>query len=343
MKYLVIENEGEAEIAALQLLGASDKLAAGPPTIGKFGSGFKYAVAAALRNGIDLFLTVGKKRVTFGTKEIELRGRTIRGITMKVGLGRHKLRDWTVEMGEADWVANPDLGLTPEWMIVRELVSNALDEKGAGDVYTSTIRPPERGVTRVYLELVPGVAEVHGGIGQYFLQYASIEPIHASGGVSIYPRTGETGRIYSRGVFVQCPKKPLLFNYDFDHLTLSESRTVDLYALQAAIGRFMATLPRELLEDVTKRVVLDKPFEAGIQAYQFGAMPKDLDMTGLPDTWQEAMSGKRTVESLLSDAEYHLREAAGCLEKLPQDERSRILQKYIGRLCAWSELEAAVA
>ena len=47
MQYLVIRNAGEIEPGALSLMGASTKDS--EEHIGKFGSGFKYAIATLLR------------------------------------------------------------------------------------------------------------------------------------------------------------------------------------------------------------------------------------------------------------------------------------------------------
>jgi hypothetical protein len=340
MKYLVIENEGEADLAALRLLGATDKRCSA--AIGRFGSGFKQAIAAALRNGINVFLTVGRKRVAFATKEVALRSHTVRGVTMKVGYGPARLRDWTLEMGQADWKADPERGLTPEWMIVRELVCNALDEKDS-EVYRCEPCRAQRGITRAYVELTPGVQEVADNLGLYFLHSVRIgpcsraEPVHTQGGVTIYPRTGDTGRIFHRGVFVQCAPKPMMFDYDFDELKLSESRTVDVYALQAAIGKFMAKLPPELLQDVAKVVAEERPLEAAIPAYQFGSFETPVEQPGLPASWHEAMTGKAPESSRIDNARWYLGQALEYLESLSPAVRAAVVEPYREQLAALAD------
>ena len=65
--YVMFQNAGVTDFYALFLVGFTDK-AADPTTIGMFGSGFKLAVAAALRFGIDLIVYLGHDKVTFCTE-----------------------------------------------------------------------------------------------------------------------------------------------------------------------------------------------------------------------------------------------------------------------------------
>ncbi|MDD3302253.1 MAG: hypothetical protein PHN31_01760 [Candidatus Gracilibacteria bacterium] len=48
--YTLFENDGEIDINSIKFLGCSTK--DGIETIGKFGTGLKYAISVLLRNGI---------------------------------------------------------------------------------------------------------------------------------------------------------------------------------------------------------------------------------------------------------------------------------------------------
>ena len=65
--FVMFQNAGTTDLYALYLVGFTDK-AGDPNSIGMFGSGFKLAVTAALRLGIDLIVYLDRDKVTFKTE-----------------------------------------------------------------------------------------------------------------------------------------------------------------------------------------------------------------------------------------------------------------------------------
>src|SRR3990167_132326 len=112
--YICIENSGEVDINAFRLLGASTK--EGDETkIGFFGSGIKYALAAALRMKIPVKVFSGIKEIKISTKKAKMRGESFDVICINgVPTGM------TTRMGK-DWES---------WFIFREFYCNAIDEGG---------------------------------------------------------------------------------------------------------------------------------------------------------------------------------------------------------------------
>ena len=72
----MFENAGIADFYALFFVGFTDK-ANDPVSIGMFGSGFKLAIASALRLGIKLVLYIGREKVTFRTVKRDVKGHNI--------------------------------------------------------------------------------------------------------------------------------------------------------------------------------------------------------------------------------------------------------------------------
>ena len=270
--YVCIENAGEVCLSAIRLVGATDKR--NGRFIGQFGSGMKYAIAAALRDGIGVTIMSGKKRIQFGTKDVPLNRETTKAVTMKVGkFGRTEVRDWSLSLGENDWKDKPEQGVTLAYMILREFVSNAIDEGSYHMMATDHVHG-ESGKTRVFLPRTQGIQDVLDFMPLYFLQSGCSTPLFDGPGGRI-GRATDQGRIYCKGIFVRTPPKPTLYDYDFDDLQLTESRTVDPYFLQERIGKLLAKAPANILADALSRMHDgDSWFEDSIASYQWGAFDR---------------------------------------------------------------------
>lgn len=277
--YLVVENAGEIPISALTILGASDKKDG--EFIGKFGSGLKFAIAAALRNDLEVGVTIGRKRILFGTTEVQLPRGTISRIRTKAGkLSCWKDRDWTTDLGKHDWHDKEDQGITVAYMIIREFVSNAMDENKGFSIYLSEHVKAVKGCTRIYVSCSPAVQDIVDNLDLYFRQYGrecGIQPTFEGVSGSIYPlRPGhEGGRIYAQGVFVRIPPKPTMYEYDFVDLPITESRTVDPYNLQKSIGKLWAELPKEQLAEIFAKFNSGSWFESEISSWNFGSFDRN--------------------------------------------------------------------
>lgn len=131
MDYVVFENPGEIDAAAIRTFGVSVKEGENP--IGFFGTGLKYALAILLRTRHSVVIQSGLAKHRFALKEISIRGEKFQVVTMD----RHEL-GFTSQVGKT-WEL---------WMAYRELHCNCKDESGT--VFLADHPPkPKAGVTRV--------------------------------------------------------------------------------------------------------------------------------------------------------------------------------------------------
>lgn len=131
MSYVVFENPGEIDAAAIRTFGVSVKEGDNP--IGFFGTGLKYALAILLRSGHSVTIQSGISKHRFALKDVTIRGEKFQIVTMD----RHEL-GFTTQVGKT-WEL---------WMAYRELYCNCKDE--AGSVFIADQSPkPVAGVTRV--------------------------------------------------------------------------------------------------------------------------------------------------------------------------------------------------
>jgi len=215
---IVFENPGEIDIDALTTFGVSVKGTDHP--IGKFGTGFKYAIAVLLREGCAVKIESGSRVYYF-----ELYKREIRG------------KDFSIVYLREDSYPNDksvcSLGFTTElgknwklWMAYRELYCNAKDEDGW--VYSTGPEglhnmPDGMMGTRV---LVHGDAfeEVHKLQHEFIL---TGEPFARLEGANVYRREGKS--VFYRGIKVgeHDGGKIGQFTYDLTgDVRLTEDRTL---------------------------------------------------------------------------------------------------------------------
>jgi hypothetical protein len=131
MSYVVFENPGEIDAAAIRTFGVSVKEGENP--IGFFGTGLKYALAILLRTGHSVVIQSGLSKHRFALKDITIRGEKFQVVTMD----RQEL-GFTSQVGKT-WEL---------WMAYRELHCNCKDE--GGTVFIADQLPkPAAGFTRV--------------------------------------------------------------------------------------------------------------------------------------------------------------------------------------------------
>lgn len=207
--HVIFSNPGLAEIDALLTLGVSAK--EGDNAFGRFGTGFKYAVATLLRHGQEVELQVGHKVYTFGTVPASIRGKQFDIITLngqRLSITTQFGRDWEL------------------WMAYRELYCNAMDEHGK--VWASSVRPrpnptPQNPIDETTRVIVKGsnFHDVHTSRDQFILQSA---PVHKDAYVCVHP--GPSNFVFYQGLRVHTLHKPTLFTYNLGgRLDLTEDRT----------------------------------------------------------------------------------------------------------------------
>lgn len=221
-RYYMIENAGEVEESAFTLMGVSTK--EGPNKIGYFGSGNKYAIACALRNGIDVTVFSGETELEFTTESIEFRGGEYDRI-----LVNGNPTSLTTRMGP-DW---------KDWFILREFVANAKDEGG----YRSEITAEEpcgcAGVTRIYLGMPGDFSDLVKNMEDKILPQEH-ECVWEGDHGRILPATSSKENFFRMGIsIVGEPNGEALYWYDFDSIDISESR---VYQYRFQVNERMAAL-----------------------------------------------------------------------------------------------------
>lgn len=204
MSYVVFENPGEIDVAAIRTFGVSVKEGDNP--IGFFGTGLKYALAILLRTGHSVTIQSGASKHRFALKDIKVRGEIFQVVTMD----RHEL-GFTTQVGKT-WEL---------WMAYRELYCNCKDE--GGSVFIADELPdPVAGQTRV---IVGGedFRNEHDRRSSFILLG---EPLLKLSNCEVY--TGESRGVFYRGILVHRLPQAEVSKYTYNitaHVDLTEDRT----------------------------------------------------------------------------------------------------------------------
>lgn len=203
-----ISNSGLIEAGALSLLGASVKDA---DKIGKFGSGFKYAIATLIRHGVELEIYSGHHKFTIETRPEVFRDKTF----------------------DVIWIDGERTSITTdtgrEWHIrdaIREIYSNAMDE-GDPNFYESTSPDLSLTTTVVGIGDHPELREMIDNWEMYFCDM--VQEIHKNSRGRILRQP--TTNFFRRGVWI-CEDRETVghFSYDFDEIDLPESRRISSHS-----------------------------------------------------------------------------------------------------------------
>lgn len=224
---VIFDTPGLIDMAAVKTFGVNAKINENP--IGYFGTGLKYAIAIALRNGAKVGILRGTDGYSFEAREVLVRDKPFN----------------FVYCNDEPLAFTTDLGKNWEpWMALRELYSNTLDESGTVTVQEEWA-PPVEGQTRIII-----ASELFGRLWaeQRDTFILSSKPLATSDTVDIHP--GQTHHLYYNGVRAYTSEKPFLFTYNIkSHLTLTEDRTI------AWIWQAQDTLYRSFLLQTDKTVL----------------------------------------------------------------------------------------
>lgn len=241
MKLIMIENEGEVDILAFTLMGASSKRNS-TDKIGFFGSGNKYAIANLLRRGIDFSIYSGINQIKVYTKQVTHREQTFDNIVFETD-GVPFTTSLTTAMGPK-W---------EPWYIIRELYCNAVDEGGVRmeilddkDGQISYCGTP--GKTRIFIELVDELYDVVNHWNGYFTNERrdliehmgpkEITMFENTPEVKLYHKYDEKFRIYRKGVLVYVGDEKSIFDYDLFTAEINEERILsNVYQAKRSIGK----------------------------------------------------------------------------------------------------------
>lgn len=226
---ITFRNKGLVDLRAITTFGVNSKDTKSP--IGQFGTGFKYAVAVALRLGATISITRGLERHTFSAKRETIRKDEFDLVYMDaapLGFTTHLGHHWE------------------PWQAFRELYCNMLDEDGEampGEL------PPEAGYTHVYLEH-PKFDSLWDDRHSVVLP-PHLKPIYKDDRLQIF--TGESKYLYYRGVRVAELTKVSKHTFNvLQQMELTEDRTLknDYTARDIIAARIGRITKRSLLQQL---------------------------------------------------------------------------------------------
>lgn len=210
MKYLKIKNDGNIEVDALHLLGASSKRNE-LNKIGQFGSGNKYALAYLLRNNFNIKIFSGLDEIN-----IELKEHVFRNETLSVVYLNGERTSITSGMGYK-WEF---------WQAMRELYCNAIDEGGDEIEFVSKIEPKDN-ETHFYIETNSQVMDFVANFDTYFSKNKKV--LFETKYGKILEKTGDICNVYRKGIKCFTGNKNSIFDYDFNDIAIDENRLVKYY------------------------------------------------------------------------------------------------------------------
>ncbi len=260
--YIKIQNDGEVDVNAFKLMGATTKVEG---QIGYFGSGIKYAVASALRKGVPLRVFSGEKEVKITTRKTTMREQEfdvvcINGAPTSI----------TTNMGR-DW---------QDWFILREFYCNAIDE-GGGELGVSDTPKGEAGKTSIFIGMTDSMKAISGDMNSYFSFRR--EPSHVLPGGKVFGAIAKKLVVYRLGIRVFNEGDNNIYDYDFDKLSISEDRTSsDWDVKQAMIDLWRKSATPEMLAQLVSR---------GTDTVEF-KLAWDMGSGRFTDEWLHFLRGK---------------------------------------------------
>lgn len=237
-KYLVITNQGEIEEGALRFLGGSDKPGV-QNKIGYFGSGNKYALSFFARNKYDITIYSGLNELKITTRERVFRNKAFQIIHIN-----ERETDITTEFGK-DWKL---------WQAFREIYSNAIDE-GNATVFLADEYTPAQEKTVFVIGNTTELNDLYENFDEYF-SFRRCDCLFSDNKDVIHERLNkESGYVYRKGIRVYEDPIDTLFDYDFNDISIDESRITGSYNITSGVSALMRyTTNVEMLAEFLKRL-----------------------------------------------------------------------------------------
>lgn len=222
--YLMIENDGVADISALTVFGHStsrddDK------KIGNFGSGVLHSIGICLREGINLTMYLGKDDIKFFSEPRN-------GFSQICFFHKNEKKELSVsqDYGKDDWIGVE--------LALREFISNAIDNGTNYKVEVVQNIEGKEGSTRIFIPMDRDVQKFVSELDMWFLHFSNRNSFG-----HIEKKSNGPVRVYRNGVFVrEIQGKDSLFDYNFrkNELKLNEVRTLDDSTLRRVIGDYFS-------------------------------------------------------------------------------------------------------
>jgi len=276
--YLMIRNLGVADYRGFTKIGVSTTRNAGAAgTIGQFGSGSKLALALFLRYGINVTIICGNLKMTFGTKEIIVKGESFQEVFVEYsgkdidGTTNNRTEDlgFVTSWGTQDW--------TKPAMAFREFISNAIDGSIVSggnhqNVELELVDKPraKSGYTSVFIEYTPEVELCHKALPDLFLHFRNPELLKKKCLPKADVREQKT-RIYKNGVLVSRLDMPSVCDYNLgNELALDESRNASEWDVKYAVAHAIRRENENNLTTIIKGVLAQPDcFEAKLDKDYF--------------------------------------------------------------------------
>jgi hypothetical protein len=277
--YVMFQNAGATDFYALYLVGFTDK-AGDPDSIGMFGSGFKLAVTAALRLGIEVIVFVGRDKVTFTTATRCVKGQDVEQLVFvrESPEGEIERLDTNLILGYGakDW--------KDPWVVFREMLANCRDADPRGYEVVAGVEPRGRdGFTRVFVEATEQIMETYRNMDSYFKEPRDAMFVCDEG--RIYPKCAPEGHtyFYCKGMYVLMTRDMSLFDLDLHNMPINESRDASTEHLLTHVRRLYDCCPPEIKTEII-RFAIEKSQE-GVQTLESSLY---WSQSRRPDAWVDA-------------------------------------------------------
>lgn len=201
-------NKSELDVRALSTFGLSVKT--GQNSIGRFGTGLKYATAVVLRNGGDIQISSGGKIYTFEQRTEDFRGENKQFVYMNCDSESLAL-GFTTDLGK-DW---------EPWQAFREFYSNCLDEQG--EIAHAADGPIEPSAGTTIAIKYKAFDAIFYSLEEYFIGTGE-QPLWENDDIAVYP--GRSKHLFYQGICVKELKRPAAYRYNIKrYIDLTEDRT----------------------------------------------------------------------------------------------------------------------
>ena len=279
MTYVIFENPGTLDPRALTIMGLNAKENDNP--IGYFGTGFKYGVAIALRNGCKVLIQNGQGPDQM-VKQVEQEFRNKKYMSLWLG---DKELPFTTELGK-NWKL---------WQAYREFKGNCDDE--GGKIWVDTLIPMrENNKTRIIIS-GDNFLKVYEDRDNYFWDKSTAMMLDESNSRSI----NNPGSLFYRGIKVGEVMGETDYSYNIvdRELDLSEDRILTSWGEYRFIGRLTMSILSSKDEVLIEEFVCSKdekrfetlPFTLPDTDTVFAKVVKRI-YTTQPERLQESLIGQ---------------------------------------------------